>query len=61
MRKDIPALSARNRPKAWNAKDAKSLLDEHPRAYKDIETVMADQKDLVETRTVLRQVVNYKG
>ena len=47
--------------KAWNAKQAKSLLDEHPRAYKDIETVMADQKDLVETRAILRQVVNYKG
>ena len=47
--------------KAWNAKQAKSPLDEHPRAYKDIETAMADQKDLVETRAVLRQVVNYKG
>ena len=31
------------------------------RAYKDAETVMADQKDLVETRAILRQVVNYKG
>ena len=47
--------------KAWNARNAKNLLDEHPNAYKDIETVMSDQRDLVETRAVLRQVVNYKG
>lgn len=58
---DEQSLAALMQGKAWNAKDAKSLLDEHPRAYKDIETVMADQKDLVETRAVLRQVVNYKG
>ena len=58
---DEQSLADLMQGKAWNAKDAKSLLDEHPRAYKDIETVMADQKDLVETRTVLRQVVNYKG
>ena len=31
------------------------------RAYKDAETVMADQKDLVETRAILRQVADYKG
>ena len=47
--------------KAWNAKNAAKLLDEHPDAYKPIEQVMADQADLVSTRNVLRQVVNYKG
>ncbi len=47
--------------KAWNARNASKLLDEHPDAYKPIEQVMADQADLVSVRTVLRQVVNYKG
>ena len=46
--------------KAWNA-DAKSLLDEHPSAYKDIDAVMEAQKDLVTIQHTLRQVVNYKG
>ena len=47
--------------KAWNDRSASKLLDEHPNAYKPIEQVMADQADLVSTRNVLRQVVNYKG
>lgn len=46
--------------KAWN-RDAKGLLDEHPLAYKDIDQVMADQKDLVEIVHTLQQVANYKG
>ena len=37
------------------------LLDEAPLAYKPIETVMEDSKDLVETVTVLKAFVNYKG
>jgi tRNA-splicing ligase RtcB len=48
------------RGKAWN-QDAKGLLDEHPLAYKDIEQVMNDQKDLVEIVHTLHQVANYKG
>ena len=47
--------------KAWNAKSAKSLLDEHPEAYKPIAQVMEDQKDLTEIVHSMRQVVNYKG
>lgn len=46
--------------KAWN-EDAKGLLDEHPAAYKPIEQVMDDQRDLVKVVHILRQVVNYKG
>jgi tRNA-splicing ligase RtcB len=46
--------------KAWN-NDAASLIDEDPRAYKDIDEVMANQKDLVEIEHVLHQVLNYKG
>jgi tRNA-splicing ligase RtcB len=47
--------------KTWNAADAARLIDEDPRAYKDIRQVMADQSDLTEVVHVLRQVLNYKG
>lgn len=46
--------------KCWNG-DARALLDEHPNAYKDIDQVMIDQSDLVETVHVLHQILNYKG
>ena len=38
-----------------------AFLDEIPGAYKDIDTVMEDAKDLVEIRHQLRQIVNVKG
>jgi len=38
-----------------------TVLDESPRAYKDIDAVMAAQVDLVEPATVLKQVVCVKG
>jgi len=40
---------------------SKVLLDEIPGAYKDIDQVMEDAKDLVEVRYVLKQFVNVKG
>jgi tRNA-splicing ligase RtcB len=43
----------------WRKTDA--FLDEIPGAYKDIDVIMEDSKDLVETRHVLHQVVNVKG
>jgi tRNA-splicing ligase RtcB len=43
----------------WRHSDA--FLDEIPAAYKDVETVMEDAKDLVEVRHTLRQLVNVKG
>ena len=46
--------------KAWT-QNGTALLDEHPRAYKPIETVMADQADLVEIQATLHQIANYKG
>lgn len=46
--------------KAWNG-DARALLDEDPRAYKDVDQVMADQRDLVAVEHTLTQVLNYKG
>ncbi|GIH17439.1 RtcB family protein [Rugosimonospora africana] len=47
--------------RTWNADRAEALVDEHPAAYKPIDQVMADQRDLVEIRHTLRQVFNYKG
>ena len=41
-------------------KDA-GVIDETPMAYKDIDTVMAAQADLVEIVHTLRQVVCVKG
>ena len=38
-----------------------AFLDEIPAAYKAIDVVMADAKDLVEVRHTLRQLVNVKG
>lgn len=45
---------------AWN-NDAEGLLDEHPDAYKDIESVMEAQADLVDVRHRLTTILNYKG
>lgn len=47
--------------KVWQSKDAAALVDEIPYAYKDIDQVMEDQRDLVEVRHTLRQILNYKG
>ncbi len=47
--------------KAWDSYNAKALLDEHPEAYKPIDVIMNDQKDLTKPIHTLRQIVNYKG
>ena len=47
--------------RTWLDRDAKNLLDEAPKAYKPIETVIADSADLVEPLTMLSQFINYKG
>ena len=44
---------------AWGESDA--FLDEHPDAYKDIDIVLEDAKDLVSVDHTLRQIVNVKG
>lgn len=46
---------------AWNSDKPEALMDEHPLAYKDIDQVMEDQKDLCVPVHVLRAVLNYKG
>ncbi|GLX02573.1 RtcB family protein [Microtetraspora sp. NBRC 16547] len=47
--------------RTWNADRATALVDEHPEAYKSIDQVMEDQRDLVEVEHTLRQIFNYKG
>lgn len=42
-------------------RDTEAFLDEIPGAYKDIDVVMEDAKDLVDIRHTLRQIVNVKG
>jgi tRNA-splicing ligase RtcB len=58
---DVEELRKLMEGKIWNETKAQSLVDEIPGAYKDIHAVMEDQKDLVETTHVLRQIFNYKG
>ena len=57
----VESLSDYMKGKAWNSDAAKVLLDEHPEAYKPIDQVMDDQKDLTTAVHTLRQIVNYKG
>jgi tRNA-splicing ligase RtcB len=47
--------------RVWQEADAEALVDEAPMAYKDIDQVMEDQRDLVEVVHTLHQVLNYKG
>lgn len=60
-RLDLEEFRSQMVGKVWDDRNAKRLLDEAPLAYKPIETVMEDAKDLVETVTVLKAFINYKG
>ena len=42
-------------------RDTDAFIDEIPQAYKDIDVVMDDARDLVEIRHTLRQILNVKG
>jgi tRNA-splicing ligase RtcB (3'-phosphate/5'-hydroxy nucleic acid ligase) len=52
-------LDAAMRGIEWRRTDA--FLDEIPDAYKPVNVVMEDARDLVEIRHTLRQIVNVKG
>ena len=41
--------------------ESNAFVDEHPQAYKPIDTVMHDARDLVEITHTLRQIINVKG
>ncbi len=45
----------------WRSDNAEAFLDEIPGAYKDIDQVMADARDLVRIDHTLRQILNVKG
>ena len=57
----VETLKEKMGDRAWLSGHAHSLVDEHPDAYKDIETVMRHQADLVSVEVELHQVLNYKG
>jgi tRNA-splicing ligase RtcB len=42
-------------------RDSAAFLDEHPDAYKSIDQVMLDARDLVAIKHEFRQVLNVKG
>jgi tRNA-splicing ligase RtcB len=54
-------LHAAMKGRVWLSRSARALVDEIPASYKDIDTVMADQRDLVDVEHTLRGVLNYKG
>jgi tRNA-splicing ligase RtcB len=58
---DLDTFIASMEGKTWNSDRAASLLDESSLAYKNIDQVMEDQKDLVRIVHTLSQVFNYKG
>jgi tRNA-splicing ligase RtcB (3'-phosphate/5'-hydroxy nucleic acid ligase) len=47
--------------KGIECRRSEALIDELPSAYKDIDQVMDDQKDLVEVVATLKQIVSVKG
>lgn len=58
---DVAEFKSQMGDRTWMDRDAETLLDEAPGAYKPIEQVMKDAEPLVETLEVLSQFVNYKG
>ncbi len=58
---DLEEFKSQMTGRVWDDRNAKALLDEAPLAYKPIDVVMDDAKDLVEPVTVLKAFINYKG
>ena len=50
-----------SRPKASSAARTRGVIDEAPKAYKNIDRVMEQQQDLVEIVAELKQIVCVKG
>jgi RNA-splicing ligase RtcB len=47
--------------RTWLEGDAKRLIDEAPDAYKDVESVVGDQRDLAKPLHRLDANLNFKG
>ncbi len=58
---DVEKFKKQMADKTWQDRDAEKLIDEAPDAYKPIEVVIEDSKDLVDVETVMSQFINYKG
>lgn len=57
----LDSLKERMGTRAWNVKESSGLVDEHPDSYKDIDSVMEAQEDLVRVVHRLESVLNMKG
>lgn len=57
----VESLYASMQGCCWNDDNAQALLDEHPKAYKDLDQVMEDQQDLTKAVHYLAAIVNFKG
>src|SRR5262249_22702414 len=60
-RKQFTLEDLRSRMTRIESRLRPELLDEHPDAYKDIETVIREAQELVKPEVVLRQLINIKG
>ena len=58
---NIGAFKVQMAGRTWQDRDAEKLLDEAPDAYKDIEVIMEDSRDLVAPQVKLSQFINMKG
>jgi tRNA-splicing ligase RtcB len=60
-REAVTAASHREAMRGIEARMDEGVFDESPAAYKDIDSVMQSQSDLVDVVHTLHQVVNVKG
>lgn len=60
-RKTFTHDQLREAMKGIEYRDTDAFIDEIPQAYKDIDIVMEDAKDLVEIKHTLHQILNVKG
>lgn len=58
---DVAAFRERMAGKVWQDRDAEKLLDEAPGAYKPVDVVIADSRELACVETSMLQFINYKG
>jgi tRNA-splicing ligase RtcB len=55
------SLATAMKGRTWLSNRAKSLVDEHPDAYKDVREVIRLSADLVTVEHRLQAILNYKG
>jgi len=60
-RKQFTITDLQEQTKGVECRKDDAILDEIPSSYKNIDTVMENQKDLVEVLHILKQVLCVKG